>query len=166
MLLKPREASVPGLEEVVALAASARRRFLLFVELKCDASDDSAAPDALADAAYDVIAAEDFLDCVVFVGFDWRALARIRARAPTAQCWCTTDRLTGEVAPVLEMIAATGAQGWFAHFTDATPDNVARSRGKGLKVGAWTVNRQDDMRRLMGLDALCTDRPDLLEALL
>lgn len=165
MLLKPSQARVPRLEEVVALAASARRRFVLFVELKCDASDDSAAPEALADAAYDVIMAEDFLECAIFVGFDWRALARIRTRAPTAQCWFTTDKLHGEARPVIEMIAAAGAQGWFPHMADATPANVEHARARGLKVGAWTVNRQDDMRRLMGLDAICTDRPDLLQAL-
>ena len=33
--------------------------FLLFVELKCDASEDSADPVVLADAAYDVIG-QDF----------------------------------------------------------------------------------------------------------
>ena len=46
----------------------------------------------------------------------------------------------------------------------ATPANIAYARECGLKVGAWTVNRRDDMQRLMELDALCTDRPDLLQA--
>src|SRR5471030_1964751 len=77
-LLKAVEASVPTLDEVVALAARAGRRFTLFVELKCDASTASADPPALADAAYDGIAAESFLDSAIFVGFDWRALARIK----------------------------------------------------------------------------------------
>jgi glycerophosphoryl diester phosphodiesterase len=163
-LLKPVQATVPTLEEVVALAASAQRRFLLFVELKCDGSEDSATPETLADGAYDIIAAEDCLDSVIFVGFDWRALARIRSRAPTAQCWFTTDKLHGDARPVIEMVSGAGAQGWFPHFADATQDNVDYARARNLKIGAWTVNRQDDMRRLMGLDAICTDRPDLLQA--
>ena len=33
---------------------------------------------------------------------------------------------------------------------------------RGLKVGAWTVNEPADMARLSDLDAICTDRPDLL----
>ena len=46
---------------------------------------------------------------------------------------------------------------------DAMPDNVAYARERGLNVGAWTVNDPADMQRLMGLDAICTDRPDLLQ---
>ena len=165
-LLKTMDAPVPTLEEVAALAAGAGRRFTLFVELKCDASPDAADPDVLADASYDVIAQAGLLDGVVFVGFDWRALARIRKRAPAAQCWFTTDKLSGDAQPAIETIAAAGGQGWFADFPDATPHTVSYARAKGLKVGAWTVNTPADMRRLMDLDALCTDRPDLLDSLL
>jgi glycerophosphoryl diester phosphodiesterase len=162
-LLRPMAAPVPALEEVVALAKGAGRRFLLFVELKCNASEDSANPQALADAALAVIRQADFLDRVIFVGFDWRALLRIRERAASAYCWFTTDRLHGDARPVIDMIAVARAQGWFPNFADATPDNVAYARERGLKVGAWTVNRRDDMERLMGLDAICTDRPDVLQ---
>jgi glycerophosphoryl diester phosphodiesterase len=163
-LLKPvANATVPTLEDV---AAQAGRRFVLFVELKCDASPDSADPQSLADAAYDVIAQSGLLDGIVFVGFDWRALARIRRRAPTAACWFTTDRLQGDARPVIDAIAQEGGQGWFAHLADATPEAVAHARARGLKIGAWTVNTPADMRRLMDLDAICTDRPDLLDSLL
>ncbi|HEU0162747.1 MAG TPA: glycerophosphodiester phosphodiesterase family protein [Rhizomicrobium sp.] len=151
--------SPPALEEVAALAASAPRPFRLFVELKCDASDDSADPDKLADAAF-AVTGED----AVYVGFDWRALARIRRLG--GRCWFTTDRLRGDARPVIEAVARDGGQGWFPHFSDATPDNIAHARALGLKVGAWTVNNPADMRRLMTLDAICTDRPDLLDALL
>jgi glycerophosphoryl diester phosphodiesterase len=165
-LLRPLREPVPALEEVVALAKGAARRFLLFVELKCDTSQDSADPRALADATFDVIQQADFMDSVIFVGFDWRALLRVRERAPSAACWFTTDKLHGDAHPVIDMIAGAGAQGWFPHFADATPEHVAHARERGLKLGAWTVNRRDDMERSMGLDAICTDRPDLLASLL
>jgi glycerophosphoryl diester phosphodiesterase len=161
-LLKPMNAPVPMLEDVVALAKGAGRRFLLFVELKCNVGDDSADPQALADAAYEMIQRGDFIGSVIFVGFDWRALMRIRERSASAACWFTTDRLPGDARPVIDMIAGAGAQGWFPYFPDATPENVAYARQRGLKIGAWTVNRRDDMERLKGLDAICTDRPDLL----
>ena len=63
------------------------------------------------------------------------------------------------------IIAAAGGEGWFPNFPDATPENIAYARAKNLKVGTWTVNRREDMRRLMDLDAICTDRPDLLAEL-
>lgn len=164
-LLKPMHAAVPALEEVVMLAKGASQRFLLFVELKCNAGEDSADPLVLADAALDVIRGADFLTNVIFVGFDWRSLMRIRERSASAVCWFTTDRLHGDARPVIDMIAGAGAQGWFPNFPDATQENVAYARQRGLKIGAWTVNRRDDMERLKGLDAICTDRPDLLQAL-
>lgn len=151
-LLKPMDVKVPTLAEV---AARVPKTFLLFVELKCDASDDSADPIALADAAYAITGNQ-----AIYVGFDWRALMPLVAR--DAECWFTTDKLSGDVRPVIDMIAQAGGQGWFPNFIDATPDNVAYARERGLKVGAWTVNDPADMRRLMGLDAICTDRPDLL----
>jgi glycerophosphoryl diester phosphodiesterase len=165
-LLKSLDAPVPSLEEVVVLAAGAGRRFTLFVELKCDGSEDSADPQMLADAAYEVIADAGFLDGVIFVGFDWRALAHIHRRAPGASRWFTTEKLPGDARPAIEAIAAAGGQGWFPNLADATPQNLAKARSLGLKVGAWTVNEPADMRRLMGLDTICTDRPDLLAALL
>jgi glycerophosphoryl diester phosphodiesterase len=156
------DAKVPSLEEVAALARNAPRPFLLMVELKCDASEDSADPVTLAQAAYDVCAGQN--ERVIFVGFDWRALLPLVARG--ASCWFTTDRLSGDARPVIDAIANAGGQGWFPNFPDATPDNVAYARSKGLKVGAWTVNDPVDMAHLKALDAICTDRPDLLAGLL
>jgi len=157
-LLKPMEARIPTLNEVVA--ATKDRAFILFVELKCDASDDSADPVALADAAFRVAG-----DGAIYVGFDWRALAR--ARELGAVCWFTADKIGAPGArPLIGMIAQAGGKGWFPNYSDATPENVAYARERGLKVGAWTVNDPADMRRLMALDAICTDRPDLLSGLL
>ena len=155
-LLRAVDAAVPTLAEVLAAVP-----YRLFVELKCDAGEDSAGPIALADAAYAVCA--DALERVIFVGFDWRALTPLVARG--AACWFTTGRLQGDARPVIDRIAAAGGQGWFPHFPDATPGNVAYAREGGLKAGAWTVNGPADMARLRGLDAICTDRPDLLKAL-
>lgn len=155
------DAKVPSLTDVVALIQNAPRPFLLLVELKCNASDDSPDPVALADAAYDVCAGLG--DQVIFVGFDWRALLPLAARG--VPCWFTTDRLQGDARPVVDAIAAAGGQGWFPNYPDATPDLIAYTRSKGLKLGAWTVNDPADMMRLKGLDALCTDRPDLLASL-
>lgn len=69
---------------------------------------------------------------------------------------------------ILKAIAATGADGWFPYHRDATDAAVAEARGLGLKLGAWTVDEPDEMRALAarGLDALCTDRPDVLSAAL
>jgi len=149
------DAVVPTLAEVFAVA---NPPFRLMVELKCDGGDDSADPVELAEKAYAVTG-----DSAIYVGFDWCALTPLVKRG--AQCWFTTDRLQGDARPVIDSIAQAGGQGWFPNFPDATPDNVAYARERGLKVGAWTVNDPADMQRLWTLDAICTDRPDLLQAL-
>jgi glycerophosphoryl diester phosphodiesterase len=155
-------ARIPCLAEV---AEATKAPFLLLVELKSSTDPGSADPVALADAALAVMAAR--LERTIFVGFDWRGLARIKARAPEARCWFTTDTLTGDVRPVLDVIKAAGGQGWFPSYKDATAQNVQEARARGLQAAAWTVNDPKDMTQLMalGLDAICTDRPDLLQAL-
>ena len=154
LFLTPADATIPTLAELTALAAP---DFRLFVELKCDTSDDSTDPLVLADAAYAVTGS-----AAIYVGFDWRALMPLVARG--ASCWFTTDRLKTDARPVIDSIVAAGGQGWFPNFHDATPDNVAYARSQGLKIGAWTVNDPADMARCFDLDAICTDRPDLLQA--
>jgi glycerophosphoryl diester phosphodiesterase len=69
---------------------------------------------------------------------------------------------------ILRAIMAAGGQGWFPTYTDINPQSVAEARELGLRVGAWTVDDEAGMGRLiaLGLDAICTDRPDLLAPML
>jgi glycerophosphoryl diester phosphodiesterase len=162
--LKPADgARIPSLAEVAAL--SSPRSFRLLVELKSSGDPASADPVTLADATLDVM--QNDLDRTVFVGFDWRGLARIKSRAPKARCWFTTDKLESEIVPVLDFIKAAGGDGWFAHHRDATPAAIAQARARSLQVAAWTVNGTAEMARLITekLDAICTDRPDILQTL-
>lgn len=156
---------IPTLEAVVARAREARSPFFLFVELKSSDDPDSSDPISLADETLAVM--EPYLGHTIFVGFDWRGLTHIKHVAPGARCWFTTDRLEGDLRPILDNIADNKANGWFPDYRNATPENVIYARELGLKVGAWTVNAPSDMKKLFALDinAICTDRPDLLQSL-
>ena len=155
-------AQIPSLAEIAALCP---KTFLLLVELKSSTDPDSADPVALADAALDVMSQQ--LDRTIFVGFDWRGLARIRRRSPDACCWFSTDEIQGDVRPVLDLIKAAGGRGWFPRYSDITAQSVREARSRGLQVGAWTVNTPAEMTRMIALElnAICTDRPDLLQSL-
>ena len=162
-LVPQTDARIPSLAEVTALPSP--RPFILLVELKSSNDPGSADPIALADAALAVM--KDQLARTIFVGFDWRGLARIKSRAPHARCWFTTDKLQGDTRAVLDIIKAAGGDGWFPRHQDATADKTAEARLRGLQIAAWTVNDPSEMTRLIGqgLDAICTDRPDLLQTL-
>lgn len=69
---------------------------------------------------------------------------------------------------ILKAIKAAGGDGWFPPYGDINAMRVDFARGLGLKVGAWTVDNPADMKRLahVGLDAICTDRPDILSDIL
>jgi glycerophosphoryl diester phosphodiesterase len=69
---------------------------------------------------------------------------------------------------ILKAIKAAGGDGWFPPYGDINPMRLSFARGLGLKVGAWTVDKPADMKRMIdrGLDAICTDRPDILAPLL
>ncbi len=155
-------ARIPSLAEVVARVPAS---FILLVELKSSNHYDSPDPEALADAAFQIMRNE--LRRTIFVGFDWRGLARIKTHAAQARCWFTTDRLEGDIRPVLDVIQAAGGEGWFPRYQDVTPEAVAEARARKLQCGAWTVNDIAELKRLigLGLDAICTDRPDLLDTI-
>ncbi len=67
---------------------------------------------------------------------------------------------------ILEAVKAAGGDGWDPMWVDLSEETVGEARRLGLKLGTWTVNDPGRMRRLssLGLDAIYTDRPDLLAA--
>jgi len=65
---------------------------------------------------------------------------------------------------LLEAVKAAGGDGWDPMWVDLNEETVGEARRLGLKLGTWTVNEPDSMRRMacLGLDAIYTDRPDIL----
>lgn len=66
-------------------------------------------------------------------------------------------------APPLPRIQALQIPEYAYGITTVTPELVDRYHRLGLEVHVWTVNDEDDMRRLlsMGVDGLVTDRADI-----
>ena len=116
--------------------------------------------------------------------FDWRTLQLVQKLAPAVPTVYLT--LQKGKAPTVSLQRATewtagfdpaarggslprtikdaGGAIWSPYFGDVTPELVAKSHGLGLKVVVWTVNKKDDIARLIdaGVDGIISDRPDLL----
>jgi glycerophosphoryl diester phosphodiesterase len=157
---------MPTLSEVIAAIRQAGN-FRLFIELKTSLNKriPSAPPEAVAEAVLSELRAARFMDRAVLVGFDWTGLIHAKNLAPEVPCWFSTLR-RARIRP--ETIKNAGGDGWFCPLNRATPSAVHRAGTLGLAVGVWTVNQPGAMRRLLalGVDAVCTDRPDRLQPLL
>jgi glycerophosphoryl diester phosphodiesterase len=79
------------------------------------------------------------------------------------------NQLDGGVQPSRSRrLAATDDQGctgaiWSPYFGD-TEALISEVHGLGLRVAVWTVNKPEDMTRMiaLGVDGIISDRPDLL----
>lgn len=65
---------------------------------------------------------------------------------------------------MLQAVKAAGGDGWDPMWVDLNAEIVAEARDLDLKLATWTVNDPAIMRKMasLGLDAIYTDRPDLL----
>jgi glycerophosphoryl diester phosphodiesterase len=171
---------LPLLSDAIAAVRAIDPGFRLFIEIKTAEGKRalSAAPEAVAEATLNELKRTHFARNAVLVGFDWPALLHARKLAPNIPCWFTTRRrLRTPFAPrwaggfdpkkfgsIAKAIAAAGGQGWLCSARQASHRAVAEAHRLGLEFGVWTVNEKRAMRRLidLGVDAICTDRPDFL----
>ena len=166
-------ARIPRLDAALALP-----NLSFIVELKTlpDHPDWTAPAAEMAEAALAAAERAGALDRVTFESFDWRGprhLRRIRpglrlawlTRAATvaaAALWWDGPRPEDFAGSVPRAVAAEGGQVWAPEHVDLTEAQVAEAQALGLAVVPWTVNRPEDIARLIGwkIDGLITDRPD------
>ncbi len=151
---------VPRLADVLARFTGVR----VIIELKADTA-------ALARAVVDVVRAADAVDRVCLGAFAARALPAARAIEPAI----ATSAWREEVRWALyrSWIGLTPSRPAYGGFQVperagrtrvVSPRFVAAMHRAGLAVQVWTVDTEADARRLLswGVDALITDRPDVI----
>jgi glycerophosphoryl diester phosphodiesterase len=181
---------IPTLKEVLALVRkSGNDHVRLNIETKIDPGhpDESPDPQRFVDLLLDLLRAEKFSDRVTVQSFDWRTLLLVQKLAPaiptvylTLQKGSGTTVFLDKPSPwtagfdpadhggsVPRAIKAAGGAIWSPYFRDVDAALVSESHGLGLKVVVWTVNKPDDIARMidLGVDGIISDRPDLLRQL-
>ncbi len=158
---------IPTLAEVFDALGD---RMLVNVELKAHADGPTAEVAPLADAVITAIREADASGRVILSSFNPIALRAVKRRAP--------DLPLGYLyAPDLPLPLA---KGWLArpiigrhaarhpHYSMVDHAYMRWARRRGYRVNVWTVNDVDEMRRLrdLGVDALISDYPDLVQDVL
>jgi glycerophosphoryl diester phosphodiesterase len=165
--LTPRDGErIPSLPEVIAAVRAVNEDFRLFIEIKTSTGDRtlSHSAEAVAEAVIAELRISGFFESAVLVGFDWKGLVRAKELEPDLPCWFSTERRSRLGA---DAIQAQGGDGWFCALERTNAEAVQAARARGLLIGMWTVNDVREMRALLaiGVDAICTDRPDRLQTL-
>jgi glycerophosphoryl diester phosphodiesterase len=180
---------IPTLAEVFALVRkSGDEHVRLNIETKIDPNhpDESPPPQRFVTRVLDLLEAEKFAGRVMIQSFDWRTLRLVQKQAPAIPTVYLSQQQGAAPTVFLDRpspwtagfdpkdhggtlpraIKAAGGAIWSPFFSDVDPALVAESHSLGLTVVVWTVNKPEDMARLidMGVDGIISDRPDLLRS--
>ncbi len=186
----PRDGThMPALSELFERMKSASVQFNIETKISPEKPGETVSPEVFVDKLLAVVRAHGMQERVIVQSFDWRTLALVQQRAPgvrtaylTAQqpwtdnitpkttkspSWTGTTRYEDH-SDVPSMVKAAGGRIWSPYFGDITPALVKKAQSLGLKVVPWTVNAENDLRKVidMQVDGLISDYPDRARALL
>ena len=167
----PEPQQIPTLSEVLN---QAKGRAQVYIEIKQSKRGDVFGRyPRIAETVVEEVRAAAMLADVLIISFDWQVLPHVKTLEPSLKTGALVSfdtwnpREQDSIATLAEQVAALGCE-WINLdrnlFRDEMPDTIHRS---GFKLGIWTVNTPDEMRRLAsaGVDSLTSDRPDLFAEL-
>jgi glycerophosphoryl diester phosphodiesterase len=162
------EERVPTLAQLLELIAPSPVRLLLEVKV----GPDRARYPGIEEKVLALVKARGLLDRVVIMAFETPTVERIRALDATVRTTLLVSRARVERSGGVAREAVRWATD--AKATDLGIDHrvldaavAAAARAAGVRLAAWTVNDEADLRRVIGLgvDIVISDRPDLARRL-
>lgn len=158
----PTDEPVPTLAQLLDLLAPSGARLLL--EIKVDAARRPYA--GIEDKVLALIRARRLTSRVFIMAFQPDTLRRVRALAPMIPTVLLVNRARMEREGMAVVLAeARDVRATHLGIDHRAIDDavVPAARAAGLTLGAWTVNTEPDIRRVveLGVDIVITDRPDI-----
>ncbi len=178
---------IPTLRDVFALvrkSGNSRVRFNIETKIDPNHPDETLDPQTFVAKLLGVIEAEGVSGRVMIQSFDWRTLLLVQQQAPRiptvyltlqhgsaptvvldkASIWTSGFSPADHGGSLPRTIKAAGGAIWSPYFGDVTAALVSEAHALGLRVVVWTVNKPEDMARMIetGVDGIISDRPDLL----
>ncbi len=188
---------IPTLEEIANLDQKFRRNPAYFIEIKYYAvAPFSNIPiEEFVETIVSEIERLGISSAVRIHSFDWKLVHAFRRLAPHLQfayltsqtesfntvagqiesmrsgdagSWTDGMLLSDYGGSVPNMVKAAGGTDWHANHESLTIERIAEAHSLGIRVCAWTVNRESEFERLVnaGIDGIITDYPDRLIAFL
>jgi glycerophosphoryl diester phosphodiesterase len=159
--------TVPTLDEVVEVAARAKRRMLL--EIKVDAA--KARYPGIEEKVLAILDRHAMTASTVVMSFEAPTWLRVRELRPeVATCALYSGRALARtsLSAELDTLRAAGVRFIGVEHTVVDAAAVKQAQEAGIGLGAWTVNNPADMRRMIGagVTILITDQPDVAKTLL
>ena len=159
---------VPTLAQVLDLAAQSSSELL--PEIKVDSHRQRY--DGIEEKVLALIRARGLLARTTIQAFQPETIRRLRELEPAARTMLLVGR--GDVerdrarpAEAVRRARELGATDLGMNHRLIDADVVAAARAAGIRLSAWTVNAESDLRRMidLGVDVVMSDRPDLARRL-
>ena len=176
---------IPKLSDLLKL--SSNRDFddlLINLEIKSTPIEEglTPSPEKMVKIVIDEVSRSNLSDKIIYSSFDWRVLREIKERDPKIPRAHLTSGAKGKIydkSPWLDftplhsevelpkLIKALGGSAWHPNYKDVNKEVIEISRNEGLPINVWTVNREQDMLRMIdyGVDGIMTDYPLKLKEL-
>jgi glycerophosphoryl diester phosphodiesterase len=161
------EEPVPTLEQVVVLAAAARRQML--IEIKTD--EQRRRYPGIEEKVLAIVDRHRFAPSAIVMSFEGDTWRRVRKLRPDVRAGALySPRMLPAASVEAELGALHGAGVAFVGLDQrmVNGDVARQARLAGLSLGVWTVNERDAIDRFIGqgVSLIITDRPDLAKAAL
>jgi glycerophosphoryl diester phosphodiesterase len=161
---KATEEPIPTLAQLLALLGDSRAQLLLEIKI----GPGRRRYPEVEEKTLARIRAAGVRERIIVTSFDADTLGRVRALEPTMRTALLVSRSRVErdrvpAAAAVRWATDVGAFQLGIEHRALNAEVIAAARRSGLRVAAWTVNDESDIRRVLALEAdvVITDRPDL-----
>jgi glycerophosphoryl diester phosphodiesterase len=184
---------IPLLREVIQMIKKTDRDSVqLWIEIKTSPEEPhkTPPPETVAESVLTFLKAESFTQRVKILSFDWRSLIHIQKMAPTIptvyltsetkqfkaasfsnpweSTWTAGFDIGKHADSIPQTILAAGGSWWAPKYTQLNAKQVKEAHRLGLSIAVWTPDSKKAIKKMldMGVDAVITNRPDLLQQIL
>lgn len=149
---------IPTLHEYFELVRG--RDFLTNIELKTGVTEYP----GIERIVLDMIDGADLRSHVIISSFNHFTILRMKALAPDIKCGFLEESRLLDAAGYC---ARHGVECMHPYFYELTPERIGEYRAAGIEINAWTINAEDDLRRMLQaeIDGIITNFPELACAL-